>query len=311
MLVSLKEILKVAQARKCAIGSFNTPNLASMRAVIGAAEDAKMPVIIMHAQIHDEMGIAKLDEFAPIMLLMAEKASVPVCVHLDHGTDISYVKRALDLGFTSVMYDGSELENEMNYANTSIVVEMAHKKGASVEAEIGSMGAREGGSAGGESIYTDPDDAKRFAENTGIDALACAFGTAHGIYAKEPKLDFPRLEKIGKIVQVPLVMHGGSGVNPRDYMKSIELGIRKINCYTYMAKAGGIAVSNIGKEMLYHDIELIATKAMREDAMKSIGFFSMPQSPEYAKYTGENNNFAMSPEKMDDIVKKVLEEINN
>lgn len=307
MLVSLKEVLKVADAKKCAIGSFNTPNLASMRAVIGAAEQQKMPVIIMHAQIHDEMNICKIDEIAPIMLHMADKATVPVCVHLDHGTDMSYVKKALDLGFTSVMYDGSELDREMNYANTSIVVEMAKKYGASVEAEIGSMGAREGGGAGGESIYTDPDDAKDFALNTGIDALACAFGTAHGLYAKEPKLDFDRLKKIGENVSIPLVMHGGSGVNPADYMKSIELGIRKINCYTYMAKAGGVAVANLKKEMLYHDIELAATAAMRDDAFKSIGFFSMPKSPEYAKYTG---NIASS-QQIDDIVKKVIEQMNN
>lgn len=303
MLVSLKEILKVAEAKKCAIGSFNTPNLASMRAVIGAAEEQKMPVIIMHAQIHEEMNVCKMEEIAPIMLFMAEKATVPVCVHLDHGTDISYVKRALDLGFTSVMYDGSEAERELNYANTSIVVEMARKHGASVEAEIGSMGAREGGGGGGESVYTDPADAKDFAEKTGIDALACAFGTAHGLYTKEPKLDFPRLKRIGEMVSVPLVMHGGSGVNPADYMKSIELGIRKINCYTYMAKAGGTAVDGLKKDMLYHDIELAATQAMREDASKSIGFFSMPQSPEYAKYTG------FSDDQVGDIVRKVLENI--
>ena len=305
MLVSLKEVLKVAEAKKCAIGSFNTPNLASMRAVIGAAEKQKMPVIIMHAQVHEEMGVAKMEEIAPIMLLMADKASVPVCVHLDHGTDMSYVKRALDLGFTSVMYDGSELEKEMNYANTSIIVEMARKYGASVEAEIGSMGAREGGGAGGESIYTDPDDAKKFAENTGIDALACAFGTAHGLYAKEPKLDFPRLEKIGKMVSIPLVMHGGSGVNPADYIKSIELGIRKINCYTYMAKAGGEAVSNLENGMLYHDIELEATRAMLEDASKSIGFFSMPQNDEHKKYA--DNSY----QAVDKIVKRVIEIVKN
>ena len=305
MLVSLKEVLKVAEAQKCAIGSFNTPNLASMRAVIGAAEKQKMPVIIMHAQVHDEMGIARMEEIAPIMLFMADRASVPVCVHLDHGTDISYVKRALDLGFTSVMYDGSELDNEMNYANTSIVVEMARKCRASVEAEIGSMGAREGGGAGGESIYTDPDDAKKFAENTGIDALACAFGTAHGLYAKEPKLDCPRLEKIGKMVSIPLVMHGGSGVNPADYIKSIQLGIRKINCYTYMAKAGGAAVSNLKNGMLYHDIELEATKVMLEDASKSIGIFSLPQSDEYNQYAGDGL------EDVDKIVKRVIEIVQN
>lgn len=310
MLVNLKGILKIAEAKKCAIGSFNTPNLASMMAVIRAAEEQKMPVIIMHAQIHDEMGICKMEEIAPMMLFMADKASVPVCVHLDHGTDISYVKRALDLGFTSVMYDGSELDKELNYANTSIVVEMAAKHGASVEAEIGSMGAREGGSAGGESIYTNPDDAKKFAEETGIDALACAFGTAHGIYAKEPKLDFPRLEKIGKMVSIPLVMHGGSGVNPADYIKSIQLGIRKINCYTYMAKAGGKAVADLKREMLYHDIELAATEAMRLDAFKSIEFFSMSKKPEYAMYMPNATHNGISSEAIDDIVNKVLKEIN-
>lgn len=304
MLVSLKEVLKVAQAKKCAIGSFNTPNLASMRAVIGAAEAQGMPVIIMHAQIHEEMNVCKIDEMAPIMLLMADKASVPVCVHLDHGTDMAYVKRALELGFTSVMYDGSELEKDLNYANTSIITELARKYGASVEAEIGSMGAREGGGKGGESIYTDPDDAKDFAEKTGIDALACAFGTAHGIYTKAPKLDFERLKKIGEKVSVPLVMHGGSGVAPADYLRSIELGIRKINCYTYMAKAGGTAVAELKKDMLYHDIELAATAAMKEDAFKSIGFFSTPHSPEYAQYTKTNNI------NIDDIVKEVMKSIN-
>ncbi len=153
-------------------------------------------------------------------------------------------------------------------------------------------------------LYTDPDDAKDFAEKTGIDALACAFGTAHGLYTKAPKLDFERLKKIGQMVSIPLVMHGGSGVNPADYMKSIELGIRKINCYTYMAKAGGAAVDALKKDMLYHDIELAATAAMKEDASKSIGFFSMPQSPEYAQYTGASN------EDVDAIVKRVLETIN-
>lgn len=303
MLVSLKEILKVAEAKKCAIGSFNTPNLTSMKAVIRAAEEKKMPVIIMHAQIHDEMDITSMEEIAPIMLFMADKASVPVCVHLDHGTSMHYVKRALELGFTSVMYDGSELSKELNYANTSIVVEMAKKYGASVEAEIGSMGAREGGGAGGESIYTDPNEARDFALNTGIDALACAFGTAHGLYAKEPKLDFERLGKIYEAVDVPLVMHGGSGVNPADYVKSIELGIRKINCYTYMAKAGAEALKNPDPKLLYHDLELIATEAMKQDAKNSIGFFMMPNSQEYEKYTRLNSLG------VDQIVEKVLKEL--
>lgn len=142
MLVTLKEILKIAQARKCAIGSFNTPNMTSIQAVIGAAEEKNEPVIIMHAQVHEQMGLCKMDEIAPVMLFLADKATVPVCVHLDHGEDLDYIKKGLDLGFTSVMYDGSVLEREINYANTCITVELAKKTGASVEAEIGSMGAK-------------------------------------------------------------------------------------------------------------------------------------------------------------------------
>ncbi|MDY3303243.1 MAG: class II fructose-bisphosphate aldolase [Clostridia bacterium] len=272
MLVTLKSILKIAEANKCAIGSFNTPNFESVKAVIGAAEELNQPIIIMHAQIHEEMGLCKMDEIAPIMLLMADRARVPVCVHLDHGTDLDYVKKGLDLGFTSVMYDGSALPDEINFANTSIAVEMAQETGASVEAEIGSMGARESGAEGGESIYTTPSAAKKFSEETGIDALACAFGTAHGIYLKEPKLDFARLDEINKITNVPIVMHGGSGVSHKDYRKVISLGVRKINYYTYMAKAGAEAVS--GKTYgQFHDAANDAIAAMKADVKKAISVF--------------------------------------
>ena len=272
MLVTLKNILKIAEAKKCAIGSFNTPNFESLKAVIGAAEELNQPVIIMHAQIHEEMGLCKMDEIAPIMLFMADRARVPVCVHLDHGTDLDYVKKGLDLGFTSVMYDGSALPDEINFANTSIAVEMAQKTGASVEAEIGSMGARESGAEGGKSIYTTPSAAKKFSEETGIDALACAFGTAHGIYLKEPKLDFARLDEINKITNVPIVMHGGSGVSHEDYRKVISLGVRKINYYTYMAKAGAEAVS--GKTYgQFHDAANDAITAMKADVKKAISVF--------------------------------------
>lgn len=272
MLVTLKNILKIAEAKKCAIGSFNTPNFESLKAVIGAAEELNQPVIIMHAQIHEEMGLCKMDEIAPIMLFMADRARVPVCVHLDHGTDLDYVKKGLDLGFTSVMYDGSALPDEINFANTSIAVEMAQETGASVEAEIGSMGARESGAEGGESIYTTPSAAKKFSEETGIDALACAFGTAHGIYLKEPKLDFARLDEINKITNVPIVMHGGSGVSHEDYRKVISLGVRKINYYTYMAKAGAEAVS--GKTYgQFHDTANDAITAMKADVKKAISVF--------------------------------------
>ena len=272
MLVTLKTILKIAEAKKCAIGSFNTPNLESLKAVIGAAEELNQPVILMHAQIHEEMGLCNMEDIAPIMLFMADRATVPVCVHLDHGTDLDYVKKGLDLGFTSVMYDGSTLPDELNFANTAIAVEMAEKTGASVEAEIGSMGARESGAAGGESIYTSPQAAKKFSEETGIDALACAFGTAHGIYLKEPKLDFARLDEIHKMTDVPLVMHGGSGVSHEDYRKVIALGVRKINYYTYMAKAGAEAISQKSYTQ-FHDAVRDAIAAMKADVEGAMKVF--------------------------------------
>ena len=274
MLVTLKEILKIAEDKKIAVGSFNTPNMASVKAVIAAAEDMNSPVILMHAQVHEDMGLCKMEEIAPVMLLFAKNAKVPVCVHLDHGTDIEYVKKGLELGFTSVMYDGSTLSAEENTANTKIVVEEAKRTGASVEAEIGSMGAREGGGAGGGSVYTDPEQAKAFAEETKIDALACAFGTAHGIYLKKPVLDLDRLEKIKALTTVPLVMHGGSGVSDEDYKKVIDIGIRKINYYTYMAKAAGSAVAAMEDKTYFHDMEVAAINAMKENAKAAIKIFN-------------------------------------
>jgi fructose-bisphosphate aldolase class II len=273
MLVTLKEILKIAEERQIAVGSFNTPNMTSIKAVIGAAEEFGQPVIIMHAQVHEEMGLCKMEEIAPVMLMFAERAKVPVCVHLDHGTDIEYVKKGLELGFSSVMYDGSVLSTEENTANTIIAVESAKITGASVEAEIGSMGAREGGEGSAASIYTDPSAAVKFVADTGIDALACAFGTAHGFYKDKPKLDFERLSKIHSLIDVPIVMHGGSGVSAEDYHEVIKRGVRKVNYYTYMAKAGGDAISNKTYSQ-FHDALLDAEKAMRDNVKKAISVFS-------------------------------------
>lgn len=273
MLVTLKEILNIAEERQIAVGSFNTPNMTSIKAVIGAAEELGQPVIIMHAQVHEEMGLCKMEEIVPVMLMFAERAKVPVCVHLDHGTDIEYVKKGLELGFTSVMYDGSVLSTEENTANTIIAVESAKTTGASVEAEIGSMGAREGGEGSAASIYTDPDAAVKFVADTGIDALACAFGTAHGFYKDKPKLDFERLSKIHSLIDVPIVMHGGSGVSAEDYREVIKRGVRKVNYYTYMAKAGGDAISN-NTYSQFHDALSDAEKAMRDNVKKAISVFS-------------------------------------
>lgn len=193
MLATLKEVLQAAEDKRIAIGAFDTPNLESLCAAIAAAEEVELPTIIMHAQCHE--SLCPLDVIGPIMVEHAKKAKVPVCVMLDHGEDLDYLKRSLEMGFTAVMYDGSTTPYEENVKTTCEAVKLAASYGADVEAEIGSMGKREfgAGTPGEEDdakIYTDPDMAKDFVAKTGIAALACSFGTTHGIYLTEPKLNF-------------------------------------------------------------------------------------------------------------------------
>lgn len=280
MLVSMSRILDLAEANKQAIGAFNVTTLEGLMGTLEAAEELKQPVIVQFAQVHED--IIPLDVLGPIMVDMAEKATVPVCVHLDHGEDLNYIKKALDLGFTSVMYDGSALDFEKNVANTCIAVEMAEEYGASVEAEIGSMGREEFGSVGTEgeavqSMYTDPDEAKEFVERTGIDALACSFGTVHGLYLTEPKLDFDIISAIREKAQIPVVMHGGSGVSAEDFYECIKRGVRKINYYTYAAKAGGENVKKHCDEadgvVYFHDVAAWGREAMKADVMAAMKVF--------------------------------------
>ena len=226
MLVTLKEILTMAEEKKCAVGAFNTPNLECVTAVISAAEKLNVPVILSHAELHEP--VAPIDVIGPVMVLAAKAAKVPVCVHLDHCETLDYMAKALKIGFTGVMYDGSLLPYEENVANTVKAVAMAKRFGAGVEAEIGQLASREGGSgenAGGP-VYTDPELAVRFCEETGIDALAPSFGTAHGIYKSKPVLDLDRVKTIAQKTGLPLVMHGGSGVSPEDYRSGIQNGLR-------------------------------------------------------------------------------------
>ena len=278
MLASLKEVMEMADKGGYAIGAFNTPNLECLLAVIHNAEELNVPVIISHAQLHEE--IAPLADIGPIMVYAAKEAKVPVCVHLDHGEDLDYLEKALELGFTSVMYDGSLLSYEENVANTQKAVALAAKYGADVEAEIGVMGGREAGASDSakkaEDMYTDPDVAEKFVRETGIDALAASFGTAHGIYKAKPKLDFDRIEQIRAKVGIPLVMHGGSGVSPEDYRVAISKGVRKINYYSYMANAGVKASKELldTQEITYfHEIAMAAQKAMKADVLRAMNVF--------------------------------------
>lgn len=278
MLVTLNDVLKIAEAENFAVGAFNTPNLECLLAVIRSAEEMNVPVIIAHAELHEE--VSPLADIGPFMLAAAREAAVPVCVHLDHGEHLDYLKKALDMGFTSVMYDGSLLPYEDNVENTKKAAAMAAQSGASVEAEIGVLGGRESGgetmNRKAEDLYTDPDLAKKFVDDTGIDALACSFGTAHGIYKVKPKLDFERIERIRSLVDIPLVMHGGSGVSPEDYRMAVSKGIRKINYYSYMSNEGTKAVKRLLDEedvTFYHDIARAAQKAMKEDVAKAMKVF--------------------------------------
>lgn len=275
MLVNLTEILETAKETKTAIGAFNTPNLECVTAVLDAAERLNVPVILAHAQLHE--SVAPLAVIGPVMVQAARSAKVPVCVHLDHCESFAYMEQALALGFTGVMYDGSTLPYEENLANTKKAVAMAKGRNCGVEAELGSMAAREGGEgpAAGP-VYTDPDQAVAFCRETGIDALAPSFGTVHGIYKAKPQLDLERVREIAEKTGLPLVMHGGSGVSPEDYRTGIRNGLRKINYYSYMSRAGTHAVMNLLENQeitFFHDLALAAQKAMEADAEKAMRVF--------------------------------------
>ncbi len=284
MIISLKAILEIAEARNIAIGAFNVTSMEGIQAVLGAAEELDQPVILQFANAAHKIYVP-MDVIGPVMMAMADKARVPVCVHLDHGSSFQEVQEALELGFTGIMYDGSELPYAENVANTKAVVELAAQYGASVEAEIGSMGREEFSSAGGsgeeeavEGCYTDPDLAAKFAKETGIDALACSFGTVHGIYLHAPKLDIERIGTIREKTGVPVVMHGGSGISDEDFRKCIEQGVRKINFYTYSAKyAGELIRDRLAKEngnVYFHDIAVWGRESMKKTYLDTMKVFS-------------------------------------
>lgn len=280
MLVNLKEILSIAESNKTAIGMFNATGLDSLQAVIGAAEELNQPVIIAHAEVHNVYNDIAL--VAPAMIAMANAARVPVCVHLDHGTSLDMIWRALRLGFTSVMIDASALPYEENLKLTRDVTSIAHSMGVSVEAELGRLVTGESGEKNegitlrAEDYYTDPDEAKSFCEATGVDALAIAFGTSHGFYKSAPKLSFDVIRNVAASTGLPLVMHGGSGVSEEGFKESISSGIRKINYYSYMSGAGYDAAKKViesGKTKYLHDVEYAAMQAMREDVKRAMKIF--------------------------------------
>lgn len=292
MLVSMNEILKVPCEKGYAVGAFNAYNLESLQAVIGAAEETGQGVIINYAEVH--APLIPMEEIAPIMIYYAKKASVPVCLNLDHGTSVESCINAMRLGFTSVMLDASGGSYEDNVRETSLVCRLAHSIGVSVEAELGHVFNSDIGMSDVEieqqdqmtdveSMYTDPDMAKDFVEKTKVDALAIAFGTSHGIYKVKPKLDLNRISEIREKIDIPFVMHGGSGLSKEEFQTAIRNGIRKVNYYTYMTLAGGSAVKEAmdqkktGDPVFFHDIPLIARDAMKKDVKQAICIFRLQE----------------------------------
>lgn len=234
MLVNLNDVLIPAKKQKYAVGLFNTINAELASGVFAAAEEMRSPVIVGTAEVLLPFG--GLDELSYLLLPMAKRATVPVVLHFDHGTTFDKTIQAIDLGFSSIMYDRSDRSFEENLREVAEITEYAHKKGITVEAELGHVGT-------GEDLgfLTDPDTALEFATKTKVDALAVSIGTVHGPYLKKPCLDLELLEKISSQVSVPLVLHGGSGLSDEQFKDCIKRGISKVNIFTDINKAAANA----------------------------------------------------------------------
>lgn len=230
MLVNMKELLKDAQYGNYAVGSFSVANMEMVLGVLKAARELSAPVILQIAEVR--LKQSPLEIIGPLMVAAAENADTPVAVHFDHGKTEEKIKQALDLGFTSVMFDGSHLPLDENIATTKRIINIAGKYNASVEAEIGCVGGSEDGSEDIAINCTKPQDAVRFESETGVDALAIAIGNAHGNYKDVPKLRFDILQKVNEMTNTPLVLHGGTGISPDDFVKCSKNGIKKINIAT-------------------------------------------------------------------------------
>lgn len=242
MLVNLNEVLKKAQMGKYAVGLFNTTDTDMLQAVIEAAEESNSPVILGTAEVLLPYGELKL--IAPSVIAAAKRAKVPVVVHYDHGLTFDRCIEALKLGFSSIMFDGSAKPYEQNIAETREMVKIAQAFGATVEGEIGHVGeaAKEDNLL--TDMYTTPEEAKAYLEATGVDALAVAIGSAHGVYKKKPMLNIERLKEISSAVKVPLVLHGGSGLSDDDFKNTIRNGIAKVNIFTDLCLAGERAMKD-------------------------------------------------------------------
>lgn len=230
MLVNMRDLLSDAQKGNYAVGSFSVANMEMVLGVIKAAEELNAPIILQIAEVR--LKQSPLEIIGPLMVAAAKNSKVPVAVHFDHGKTIEKITQALDIGFTSVMFDGSHLPLDENIEFTKKIIEIARKYDASVEAEIGCVGGSEDGSEDIAINCTKPEDAVKFENETGVDALAIAIGNAHGNYKSTPKLRFDILSEVEQKTHTPLVLHGGTGISPDDFVRCSKTGIKKINIAT-------------------------------------------------------------------------------
>ena len=274
MLVNMKELLKDAQDGNYAVGSFSVANMEMVLGVLKAARELSAPVILQIAEVR--LKQSPLEIIGPLMVAAAESADTPVAVHFDHGKTEEKIKQALDLGFTSVMFDGSHLPLDENIATTKRIINIAGKYNASVEAEIGCVGGSEDGSEDIAINCTKPQDAVRFEAETGVDALAIAIGNAHGNYKDVPNLRFDILQKVNEMTNTPLVLHGGTGISPDDFVKCSKNGIKKINIATATFDCVEQSVRQAYEQDAingYYDLHLAEIEGAYQNAKKHIMIF--------------------------------------
>lgn len=272
-LVNMSQLLKDAQRGNYGIGAFSVANMEMVMGAIKAAEELMSPIILQIAQVR--LPYSPLSMIGPLMVAAAEAAKVPVAVHLDHGLDLEVVKQALDLGFTSVMIDASQLPIKENIAIVKQVIEIAKPYGASVEAEVGQLAGSEDGSVDNEMLYSDPDEVEELYKNTKLDAIALSIGNAHGLYKQEPKLNFSILDQVRERVSVPLVLHGGSGISDADFRKCIAGGIRKLNVATatFISVEKAVREYTEGEKKDYFQMSSAMVQGAYENVSKHIKIF--------------------------------------
>lgn len=275
-LINLKEMLTAADKEVYGVGAFNTLNLEMTKAIIDAAEEERSPVIIQIAELLFQF-MPDWEALSEATLMLAHKAKVPVVVHLDHGMNFDTTVKAMRLGFSGVMIDGSHLSFEENVRQTKEVVKTAHALGVPVEAELGTVPGEEGLYHTQDTVMTDAALVEQFIGLTEADALAVCIGNAHGNYIKTPCLDLNRLREIKKIARVPLVLHGGSGLTDEDFRSCIRLGINKVNIFTDLCNAAMSQLDAIYRDkregLSYPKVLSVTSEAVRQEAARKMRLF--------------------------------------